>query len=188
MLANSGWTSAIFGGFRLNATYELNPGTLIGWGNLFYVGSANASNIMLNHPAYNSNIATGVFNVQWLNPGNATATVNGDGSCSYTGTGFVTNASCQPNAYNQRVFPTRVNGVRTQTVDNVDANMQRNFKIREGVTFQARFDVYDLFNRQILGSPNTSVTNSQLGFITNSAGTNGSGNTRWINIQGHISF
>ena len=188
MWANSHLASAIFGGFRLNGTYEMSPGSLIGFGNLFYIGTPNANNIILKHPIYNQNIATGAFNVQWLNPGNVTANVNSDGSCTYTGNGFVTNPSCQPNGYNTRVFPTRINGVRQQSLANIDASMQRNFKIREGVDFQTGFYVFDLFNHQILAAPQTSVTNSQFGLVTGTAGTNGAGNTRWINIQGHISF
>jgi Carboxypeptidase regulatory-like domain len=188
MWANSGWKSAAFGGFHLNGTYEFNPGPLLEFGNMFYVGNINASNILLKHPIYNQNIVSGVFNVQWLDPGNVVAAVNTDGSCTYSGTGFVTNASCQPNGYNLRAFPTRVNGVRQQTIDTVQANVQRAFRIREGVSFEARFDVYDLFNHQILGVPNLSPTNSQFGLITSSAGANGAGNARWLDIQGHIRF
>lgn len=188
MWAKSGWTSAIFGGFRLNGTYELDPGPLVEWGNLFYLGDINKDNIMLKHPVYNQNMTTGVFNVQWLNPGNVTATVNADGSCTYTGTGFVTNPSCQPNGYNLRAFPARVDGVRQQTINTVQANVQRSFRIREGVSFEARMDVYDLFNHQLLGQPNTSVTNSQFGYVTGSTGANGAGNARWIDIVGHIRF
>jgi hypothetical protein len=186
--ANSGWKSAVFGGLRLNGTFEYDPGTLLEFSNMFYIGDITAKNILLKHPIYTTDIDSGVFNVQWLNPGNVIATVNSNGSCSYTGSGFVTNPSCQPNGYNLRVFPTRVNGVRQQSINTTQANIQRSFRIKDGVIFEARFDVYDLFNRQLLGTPNESVTNSQFGFITSSLGSNGSGNTRWIDIQGHISF
>jgi hypothetical protein len=188
MWAQSGWKSAIFGGFRLNGTFELDPGQLIEWSNLFYVGDISAHNIMLKHPLYTTDVPSGLFTVKWLNPGNVAATVNSDGSCTYTGNGFVTNSSCQPNGYNLKVFPNRVNGVRQQTVNTVQANIQRAFRIREGVSFEMRFDVYDLFNRQVLGAPNTSVTNAQFGLVTGSAGSNGAGNTRWLDIQGHIRF
>jgi hypothetical protein len=182
--ANSGWKSAIFGGFRVNATYELNNGQLLEWGNLFYMGTIKASDIMLKHPVYNTNIATGVFNVQWLNPANvATATVNADGSCSYTGTGFVTNPSCQPNGFNLRAFPTRVNGVRQQPINNVMANIQRVIEIKEGVALELRLDAANLFNHQFLGTPNESVTSSQFGQITSTQD-----NARFLTIQGHIRF
>jgi hypothetical protein len=183
MWANSGWKSAIFGGFRLNGTWEFSPGPLIEFSNMFYVGDINASNILLPKPAYNTNVAGGVYNVQWLNPGNVTATVNSDGSCTYAGTGFVTNPSCQPNGYNVRSFPSRVNGVRQMGVNIVMANVERSFKISEGVHFSMRFDANNLFNRQTLASPNTTVTSTQFGQITGTLA-----NARWIDIQGHISF
>lgn len=182
--ASSGWKSAIFGGFRVNATYELNNGQLLEWGNLFYMGNIKASDIMLKHPIYNANIATGVFNVQWLNPANvATATVNSNGSCTYSGTGFVTNPSCQPNGYNLRAFPTRVNGVRQQPINNVMANIQRVIEIKEGVALELRLDAANLFNHQFLGTPNESVTSSQFGRITSTQD-----NARFLTIQGHIRF
>jgi len=184
MWANSGLASAIFGGFRVNATYELSPGTLLEWGNLFYVGNISASNIMLKKPVYYTNIASGTAYVQWLNPADvATATVNNDGSCSYSGTGFVTNSSCQPNGYNLRAFPTRVNGVRQQQIDNVMANIQREIKIKEGVALELRFDAANVFNHQMLGTPNETVTSSQFGQITATQD-----NARFLDIQGHIRF
>ena len=186
--ANHGWTSAIFGGFRLNGTWELSPGNLINFGNLFYVGQIGGGNIQLKHPVFNRNIAENIDYVQWLNVGNVTATVNTDGTCSYTGTGFVTNASCQPNGYNLRAFPTRVNGVRQLGLNTVQANVQRNFHLFQSVDFEARMDVYDLFNKQQLAAPNVTPTNSVFGEVTSNAGANGSGNTRWIDIQGHIRF
>ena len=182
--ANSGLMSAIFGGFRVNATYELNNGTLLEWGNLFYLGTPKASDIMLKHPVYNTNIATGVFNVQWLNPANvATAVANSDGSCTLSGSGFVTNAACQPNGYNLRVFPTRINGVRQQAINNVVANIQRSINIKDGVALELRLDAANLFNHQFLGTPNESVTNPQFGQITSTIN-----NARFITIQGHIRF
>jgi uncharacterized protein YjbI with pentapeptide repeats len=121
--------------------------------------------------------------VQWLNPGNVTATVNTDGSCTYSGTGFVTASSCQPNGYNVRSLPTRINGVRMMGADIAMANIEREFKIREGVTFETRFDANNLFNHQTLAGPNVSPTNSQFGWVT---GTND--NARFVDIQGHIRF
>jgi hypothetical protein len=36
---NSGWGSRILGGFQLGGSYELQPGLLLNWGNLFYLGT-----------------------------------------------------------------------------------------------------------------------------------------------------
>lgn len=186
MWANSGLASAILGGFQLGGTWEFSPGPLIelsSANNMFYVGSPTASNIKMSKPTYYTNITSGTAYVQWLNPGNVTATVMSDGSCTYSGTGFVTASSCQPNGYNVRSLPTRINGVRAMGADIVMANMKREFKIREGVNFEARFDANNLFNHQTLAGPNVSPTNSQFGWVT---GTND--NARYVDIQGHISF
>lgn len=184
MWANSGLASAIFGGFKVNATYELSPGTLLEWGNLFYVGNVNASDIMLKKPTYYTNVTSGTAYVQWLNPADiATATVNSDGSCSYSGAGFVANPSCQPNGYNLRAFPTRVNGVRQQVMDNMMGNIQRSIPLKEGVVLELRFDAANVFNHQMLATPNESVTNSQFGQITSTQD-----NARFLDIQGHIRF
>jgi hypothetical protein len=183
MWASSGWKSAIFGGFRLNGTWEFSPGPLIEFGNMFYIGDVTASNILMPKPVYNTNVDAAVYNVQWLNPGKVTATVNSDGSCTYTGTGFVTNPSCQPNGYNVRSFPSRLNGVREMGVNIVAANVERSFEIREGVNLQMRLDANNLFNHQTLGVPNTSVTNSQFGQITGTLD-----NPRMLDVQAHIRF
>jgi hypothetical protein len=188
MWANSGWKSAIFGGFRVNGTYELEPGNLIQFSNSFYIGDIKSSDIQLKHPIYHTDIPNNSFYVQWFNPANVASTTFSGGTCSYTGTGFVTNASCQPNGYNVRAFPTRVNGVRQQSIDTVQANVQRDIRIREGINFQLRFDTYNLFNRQVLAAPQTSMTNPQFGQVTNTAGANGSGYVRWFDIQAHLSF
>jgi hypothetical protein len=82
-----------------------------------------------------------------------------------------------------RAFPTRVNGVREMGVNIAMANVERTFKIREGINFQMRFDANNLFNRQTLASPNTSVTSTQFGQVSGTLE-----NARWIDIQGHISF
>lgn len=186
--ANSGWKSALFGGFVLSSTWEVQPGNLIQFGNLFYVGDIRASDIKLKKPLYHTDIPGNSFYIQWLNPGNVTATVAGDGTCSYSGTGFVTNASCQPNGYNLRAFPTRVDGVRQMGSNVVLANIKREFPITERVHFEARFDVYNLFNRQLVGAPSTTVTSPQFGQVTANGSSNGAGNARWLDIQGHISF
>lgn len=182
MWATSGWKSAIFGGFRLNSTWEFSPGPLIEFGNAFYIGTISKSNLLMPKPVYNTNVTKATYNVQWLNPGNVVSTVNSNGSCTNTGTGFVTNASCQPQ-YNTRYFPTRVNGVREMGVNIATANLERTFKIREGVNLQTRFDANNVFNHQTLASPQTSVTNATFGQVTAT-----DGYSRVLDVQAHIRF
>jgi hypothetical protein len=145
---------------------------------------------MLKKPVYSNAFGTSTAPyVQWLNPANmATATQTG-GVCTYTGNGFV-NASpaglpsttCTP-TLNLRPFPQRINGVRTQTINNVMGSVKKSITIKEGVALELRADVANLFNRQMLGTPNTTVTNSQFGQISGTQD-----NARFITIDGHIRF
>lgn len=186
----SGWKSAIFGGFRINASYEKQPGTLIGFSNLFYIG--NTSNIKLNHKIYNDGLFTGGHNyIQWFNVGNVVASpeTNSSGTviaCTYTGTGFVTNSSCQPNGYNLRVFPTRVNGIRSQGPNDVNVNVQRNFHLTERFGLETRIAAFNVFNEQFAGGPTTSPTSSNFGQVTGDGYQDGS--PRWLAIQGRLRF
>jgi hypothetical protein len=192
MWADSGWESAILGGYQLGASLEMETGQFIGFNNAFYVGQLSASNIKLKKPVYVNGQASGGSNyIQWLTAGNVVATPNVDslgnflGTCSYTGTGFVTNSQCQPTGYNLRVFPTTVPGVRNLGWDSTNANLQRTFPIvRERLNLETRIEVYNLFNHLGLGGANNNPTDPNFGRINGDNQPNG----RWINISGHLRF
>jgi hypothetical protein len=146
--AKAGIASTLLGGFQLGGSYERQPGPLLQFGNLFYLGTPS-SKIKLKHPVYVNNL--------------------GNGS-TYTGTGFVTNPSCQPNGYNARVFPQRVDGLRQQATDTIQASLQRNFHITEQFNFKARCEAYNLLNRQVLAAPITTPTSSNFGQVVADGG------------------
>lgn len=184
MWANSGLASTILGGFSVNGTYEVNNGTLLEMGNGFYIGQIRASDIVLKQPTYYTNVATGTAYVQWLNPGDkATATVNTDGSCTYSGTGFVTNSSCQPNSYNLRAIPPRINGVRQQPINNLMLTAKKAINLKEGIALELRFDAANALNHQMLNTPNETYTSSQFGQITSTQD-----NARFLTAQAHVRF
>jgi hypothetical protein len=188
--AHSSLMSTVFGGFSVAGTYELNPGQLIEFpANFFYIGTPKASDIVLKKPTYSNVFGTGATAapyVQWLNPANmATATQPvAAGPCTYTGTGFVNpgNTTCTP-LLNLRPFPQRINGVRTQTINNVMGSLKKSIPIKEGVGLELRANVANLFNRQMLGTPNTTVSSLNFGQITSTQD-----NARFITIDGHIRF
>jgi hypothetical protein len=62
-------------------------------------------------------------------------------------------------------------------------SVKKTITIKEGVALELRADAANLFNRQMLGTPNTTVTNSQFGQITSTQD-----NARFITIDGHIRF
>jgi hypothetical protein len=193
--ASSGWQSKAFGGFQLSGSWEAQPGVLVNFGNAFYVGDVNASSIKIKHPVYHNEQGSGGSNyVQWLSPGtaiaNATTATDSNGSvtttCTYSGNGFVTDPACQPTGYNLRVFPTRVNGVRQMGMNGVDASVQRTLPIREWLSLETTFNVYNLFNHQVLGSVDANPTDPNFGRVFGDGWPNSSG--RWLAVQGRLRF
>ncbi len=187
--ANSGWKSAVFGGFQLNATYEVSPGALIPFGSEWFIGNITGSNIKLKNPVYHNDIVGGNNYVQWLNVGNV-ATAYNNGTCTYSGQGFVTSppGQCQPN-YNLTQFPPFVAGVRAKGPNQVQMSVQRTFHIWDRVGLETRFEGYNIFNRQVFSAfPDTAPWDPQFGQINGDGASNGSGNARWIDISGKIRF
>jgi hypothetical protein len=190
--ANSGWQSAVFGGFQLNATYEVSPGAMIQFGSEWYIGDIKASNIQLKHPVmHNDQVLPGGHNyIQWLNVGDIVTTYDSaSGTCSYSGTkGFVTNASCQPN-YNLNEFKPFISGVRAKGPDQVQLSVQRTFTLKDRMRFETRFEGYNIFNRQVFSAfPDTGPTDSTFGQVTGDGAANGSGNARWLDVSGKLRF
>jgi hypothetical protein len=118
---------------------------------------------------------------------NATFTsVNSIVTCSYSGTGFVLNSSCQPNAYNLRAFPRHVEGVRSQGLANWNANLERTLSPNEQFKVEARADILNVFNHQrvaMVGGAQMNPTNSQFGQVTAD-----NGNGRQIILQMLMTF
>jgi hypothetical protein len=190
--ARDGWTSALFGGFKLSGSFEANPGTLLtfsgngspnGVPNIFFVGDPNS--IRLHKTAYNTSGTTPTiygFNTQATNTVYTAATQ----TCTYTGTGFVTNSSCQPNAYNLRDFPRHVEGVRSQGLANWNANLGRTLNPNERFKVEARVDLLNVFNYQrvaMVGGAQMNPTNGQFGQVTAD-----NGNGRQIILQMLMTF
>jgi hypothetical protein len=181
------------GGFQFGTTWEAETGQYINFNNAFYIGPLKGSNIKIKKPIYVNGQASGGSNyIQWLTAGNVTSTPNVDstgkflGTCTYSGTGFVTNPTCAPTGFNLRVFPRTVKGVRNIAWDQFNMNLQRTFPIaKDRLNLETRVEVYNVFNHLGLGGPNTNVTDTtNFGRITG----DNQPNSRWINISGHLRF
>lgn len=153
--ARQGFMSHIVGGFQTAATYEWQPGPLLNWGNFFYSGDT-------------ANINSGNRTLdRWFNPG-----------------GFETVAVRGPAAFHRRVFPTRVDGARADMTNQWNVNVQRDFRIKERVTFQVRMDALNLQNRTQFGDPGLNPYSTDFGRITSQTNTR----NRFLQLQGRIRF
>jgi len=137
-LANSGWISKLTGGFQVGVTYEYQTGTPIDFPNLFYYGNKL------------DDIANGPRTIgQWFNTAD-----------------FERTSARAPGAYHARVFPTRLNSVRGPSMNDWNANAQREFTITERFRLQFRFDALNLMNHTIFSNPDANPVATTFGSIT----------------------
>jgi hypothetical protein len=154
-LARTGIWKALFGGFRVAATYELQPGPLISWGNLFYYGNLD-------------DISSGARTLdRWFNTD-----------------GFERTASKGPAAFHRRVFPQFVGGARADGLNRWDANIQREFSIRERAAIQFRVDLLNLANHAQFAAPVVDPYATNFGQVTD----NTSSTMRFLLLQVRIKF
>ena len=71
----------------------------------------------------------------------------------------------QPAAFQKRVFPFRVDGVRGQSFSMTNMGIARTFDLPGPRTFQVRVDIQNLFNRQHYQNPNLDPTSTNFGQV-----------------------
>ncbi|MGH9661425.1 MAG: hypothetical protein ACRD96_22960, partial [Bryobacteraceae bacterium] len=158
--SHSGILNHVLGGWQIAATYEFQPGPLLGWGNLFYYGDL---------AAFERDATSGSKTLeQWFN----------------TGLRFERNPSALPAAFHVRVFPRFFNGLRADGLNQWNANVLREFRIRERLRFQVRADAINLQNRSQMSGPDLSPTSTNFGRITSQT----SSLNRNYQIQARLQF
>jgi hypothetical protein len=138
----SGILGAVTGGWQVGSTFELQPGPLLTWPNLFFSGDVNS--IKSSNPIPS----------QWFN-------INA---------GFQRVASQAPGTYQARVFPPYVDGLRGDWTNLVNASLQRTFVIRERIKIQVRADAQNVMNRSQLAAPTMDPTSTLFGQSTSTSG------------------
>ena len=73
-------------------------------------------------------------------------------------------------AQNIRTFPTCFSGIRTHGLNIWNLSALKNFPIRERVTVQFRSEWLNAFNHPHFTGPNTAVTSTLFGAVTNTTG------------------
>lgn len=155
-----GFFNYLLGGFQTAFTYEFQNGPLLGWGNNFYYGDIN------NFAAEAASTAKTLD--QWFNPG----------------VKLEKNASATPAAFHVRVFPRFFNDLRADGLSQWNANLVREFKIRERYRLQLRGDAINLQNRSQMNAPEVSPTSTNFGRITSQT----SSLNRFYQIQARLQF
>ncbi len=139
LLSNSRLTKLLVSGWQIGGSMQRQSGAPINFGNVFYYGD-NYRDIVLPKSERTQD--------RWFNTAN-----------------FETNASRSPTSFHRRVFPNRMNWLRTETLMQVDANLQRNVRFTEAVQAQFRVDLINALNKQVLGAPGTNPLNTNFGRV-----------------------
>jgi hypothetical protein len=65
-----------------------------------------------------------------------------------------------------RTYPTRWGNVRASRTNNVDAGIYKNFKVRELVKLQFRFETFNTFNHARFAAPDTNPASASFGVVS----------------------
>ena len=121
---------------------------MLNWGNIFFNG-----------------------NLEDIKKDNPEIALRPDGTFDPTKTwfnidaGFVRATADQPAAFQKRVFPFRVDGVRGTSLSMLNATVARSFNLGGSRTVQFRLDMQNLLNRQHYGNPSLDPTSTNFGQI-----------------------
>jgi hypothetical protein len=141
-LNNGGLLGMIFGGWQTGHTFEWQPGPLLQFGNIFFYGDPD--DIALDDATLG----------RWFN----------------TDAGFERSATLVPAAFQERLFPLRIDGLRRdQTM--LLSNISRTFALRGRANLQIRLDASNVLNRQHFGNPSLTPTATDFGTVTSNANT-----------------
>jgi hypothetical protein len=98
--------------------------------------------------------------------------------------GFERSAARGPAAFHRRVFPQRIGNVRADGLNRMDANVQREFPLRELTSLQLRLDVLNVMNRSQFAAPVVDPVSTNFGRVTNHTATT----MRFLLVQARIRF
>jgi hypothetical protein len=156
----TGILSQIVGNWQVALTYDFQQGPFLTWGNYFYYGDPSTIGPTLTEGTKTLG--------HWFN----------------TNAPFNKNSANVAAADQARVFPENITAVRADGLNQWNANLRRDFRIREGMTFQIRMDALNLFNRSQFSAPDNNPTDTTFGAVTSTTATL----NRWYQLQGRIRF
>ena len=156
----SGILSHVVGNWQVALTYDFQQGPFLTWGNNFYYGDLSTVSQTLTQGSKTLN--------QWFN----------------TSAPFERNSANGPAAYQARVFPVDITSVRADGLNQWNANLRRDFKIKERAVFEVRMDALNLLNRSQFAAPDNNPFNTTFGVVSSTTATL----NRWYQLQGRIRF
>lgn len=96
---------------------------------------------------------------------------------------FERSSSAVPGNFHRRMFPTRIDSLRGDYMNQLDLSLARNFKVSSSTRFEVQAQAINVFNRVQWDRPGTNPVSSNFGVVTQQWNT-----PRWIQLQGRFTF
>ena len=186
-LSENKWANAFVGGWQVAGVYYKQSGRVYDTGNWFFYGDdmraiakdakdqttdawfnwqlfpgASRDFSASNRAAYEARIRALIPETLLQRMGNICGSGN-NAACTYSN---VTPTNFQPNSFHRRVFPTRLNWLRSHGKNQFDINILRRVPLTESQTLEFRLDLINAFNHVLWDVPNTDINNSNFGRVT----------------------
>ncbi len=151
----------LIGGWQLSWIYQIQSGSVVGWGNRFFYGDVSKLNSMFKHDRVHADDIHVWFDptISWQTNVNPPADF----------TGFEGRSAMQTASYHRRVFPTQFD-LREDGIRNWDVKILRKFRIRERLSTTFSVDALNATNHTNFQGPNTDPTSKNFGRITTQRG------------------
>jgi hypothetical protein len=135
-----GWSRRLAGGWQLGLTSQRQSGECIDFGNVFFTGT-NYRDITL--PA-SERTQDRWFRTEL----------------------FERAAARVPGTFHERAFPNRLNWLRTETFQQIDANLMKNVTVAERYRMSFRVDLINALNKQVLSNPSVNPQDTNFGRVS----------------------
>ncbi|MFB3902233.1 MAG: carboxypeptidase regulatory-like domain-containing protein [Acidobacteriota bacterium] len=178
LLDRNGWLNTVFGGWQLGLIWQMQSGETIDFANLFFYGDTRDIRL-----ASNEQTKDRWFNNGWDYPTGDPRNIDPATGEPYPNKLWQTDARQTTAGFHRNVFPNRFNWVRTDQFKQLDANIQKAFRIKEGVRALFRVDMLNAANHQVMGNPNTDPTSGNFGKVATYVNT-----PRYIQFQLRLQY
>jgi len=166
----SDWNAAldaILGGWQIQTNYERQSGEPLLFGNVFFEGDPNSLKARLggkDDQGRRYGIDIPAFDITGFYP--AGTVFDGTAAPASIALG---NINAQNGANTLRYFPLAVDGLRNQRFLNFNIGLSKNFRIREGMKFQFRFEAINALNNPYFSAPNLATNGNKPNLINPAA-------------------
>lgn len=162
----------VAGGWQLSWIYQIQSGPLVNLSNRFFYGTPDQVNALLNHDqVHGQDIRL------WFDPNIA---YKASGAVPSGFVGIEGRSAAQPGAFQVRMSPFQLSGLRADGIRNWDVKLLRRFRIHERLNTNISADLLNATNHTNFSAPVVDPTSTNFGRVTSQ---NGLGRIIQLNLR-----